>query len=62
MPATVKRHKAPSGNPDADRFQALCAEHPGWITAAHSNRTVEGKSLAERDRVEHNRFAHAGHS
>lgn len=49
--ATVKRHKAPSGNRDNDYFQAVCSCE--WSGGMHSNRTVEGRSLAERDRDDH---------
>lgn len=50
--ATVTRHRAPSGNRDADSFAATC-ERCGWTGASHSNRTIEGKSLAERDAQQH---------
>jgi hypothetical protein len=55
---TVKRLRAPSGNRDADRFQAVCS--CGWrARATHSNRTAEGRSLAERDAEDHQRAQHA---
>ena len=47
MSATVVRYKAPSGNRDNDYFYAECP--CGWTGAYHSNRTVEGRRLAERD-------------
>lgn len=51
--ATVTRLTAPSGNPDADRFQAACAAC-GWVDPAlYSNRTVEGRRLAHRDAEQH---------
>lgn len=56
--AYVRRHRAPSGNRDGDRFQAVCPAHPEWIAAAHSNRTTAGRTLAERDRDQHNRARH----
>lgn len=52
-PAEVERYRAPSRNRDEDRFRAV---HPacGWRSLAwHSNRTVEGRRLAERDAREH---------
>lgn len=50
--ATVIRHRAPSGNRDADYFQATCT--CGWEAAGfHPNRTVEGRRLAERDAEQH---------
>lgn len=50
--ATVRRIAAPSGNRDSDRFQATCP--CGWTAAAaHSNRTTEGRTLAERDAADH---------
>lgn len=58
MPATVRRIFAPSGNRDADYFQAVCPEHPSWISGTHSNRSVEGRSLADRDRDDHNAARH----
>lgn len=50
--ASVKRIRAPSGNRANDRFQAV---HPacGWSGAYHSNRTIEGRKLAQRDAREH---------
>lgn len=59
MTAAVKRVSAPSGNRDSDRFQAVCSEC-GWASnALHSNRTVEGRTLAERDAKDHNTARHA---
>lgn len=52
MTATIERYSAPSGNRDADMFRAVCT--CGWKSLAwHSNRTVEGKRLAERDANQH---------
>ena len=50
--ARVKRHRAPSGNRDADYFQPVC-EACGWEGASYSNRTVEGRTLAEKHAAEH---------
>lgn len=59
MNATVKRHRAPSDNRDADYFQAVCSEC-GWKDPAmYSNRTVEGRTLAERNAKEHDRARHS---
>lgn len=55
--ATVKRHPAPSGNRYADYFRPECP--CGWRGAFHSNRTIEGRKLAERDAADHNRARHA---
>jgi hypothetical protein len=52
MTATVTRLPAPSGNRDNDHFRPECPAC-GWKGALHSNRTVEGRSLAERDAREH---------
>jgi hypothetical protein len=49
--ATVKRLPAPSGNRDSDYFQPVCA--CGWQGALHSNRTVEGRTIAQRAASEH---------
>lgn len=49
--ARLVRISAPSGDRDADRWQGQCP--CGWKGAAHSNRTVEGRSLGERDVREH---------
>lgn len=57
MTAYVNRLWAPSGNRDADHFQATCLAC-GWTGAAHSNRTVEGRGLAERDTAQHNDARH----
>jgi len=52
-PATVERYRAPSGNRDEDRFRAVHAAC-GWRSLGwHSNRTIEGRGLAERDAREH---------
>lgn len=50
--ATVERQFAPSGNRDADYFQPKCAKC-GWEGAPYSNRTIEGRQLAERDADAH---------
>lgn len=58
MTAIVKRHRAPSGNRDHDRFQAACRSC-GWASPTfYSNRTVEGRRLAERDAEDHNQKPH----
>lgn len=58
MSATVTRLRAPSQNRDADYWQARCTEC-GWGSGGmHSNRTVEGRSLAERDAADHNGARH----
>lgn len=57
MTATAKRHRAPSGNRDADYWYASCPVC-NWQGAYHPNRTVEGRSLAERDAASHNRARH----
>ena len=49
--ATVDRLRAPSGNRDADYFRPRCS--CGWQGAPYSNRTVEGRFLAERDAADH---------
>lgn len=49
--ATVKRLPAPSGNRDNDYFQPVCA--CGWKGALYSNRTVEGRTIAQRAASEH---------
>lgn len=49
----VIRHRAPSGNRDADRFQAACGGC-GWKSNAfNSNSTVEGRRITEREANEH---------
>lgn len=50
--ATAVRISAPSGNRDNDYWQAQCSSC-SWKGSSHSNRTVEGKSLAERDAEQH---------
>lgn len=62
MSATVVRIQAKSGNRDADYFRAKCPEHPSWISGMYNNRTIEGRSLAERDAREHNLARHHIHS
>jgi hypothetical protein len=57
--ATIKRHRAPSGDRDSDRFQAVCAGCDWASLAFHSNRTVEGHRLAQRDVDDHNSARHA---
>lgn len=53
MTASVDRYRTPSGNRDEDRFRATCSAC-GWTSLAwHSNRTIEGRRLAERDAKEH---------
>lgn len=48
---SVVRVRAKSGNPDNDRFRAVCK--CGWGGAFYSNRTVEGRHLAKRDADQH---------
>ena len=55
--AHVVRIRAKSGNRDNDHFQAQCFVCP-WEGGVHSNRTVEGRTLAERDAASHNRARH----
>lgn len=50
--ATAVRIKAPSGNRDNDHWQAACGACP-WKGALYSNRTVEGRTLADRDATGH---------
>ena len=50
--AAVERLRAPSGNTDHDHFRAGCSQC-GWKGSPHSNRTVEGRRLAERDASQH---------
>jgi len=51
MGAEVRRLAAASGNRDNDYFRAQCS--CGWKGSPHSNRTVEGRRLAERDARNH---------
>ncbi len=55
--ATVIRLHAPSGNRDADYWQAQCSAC-AWLSASYPNRTVEGRKLADRAAAEHNRARH----
>lgn len=49
----VRRLAAPSGNRDNDYFRAECGSC-GWVARGmHSNRTVEGRRLADRDAAGH---------
>lgn len=58
MSAAALRLPAPSGNRDADYFRASCSSC-GWESKAlYSNRTVEGRALAERDAADHNKARH----
>lgn len=57
MSAQVVRQVAPSGNRDGDYFYAVCEAHE-WAGAFYSNRTVEGRTLADRDAAAHNRARH----
>lgn len=52
MNATVKRLRSASGNRDHDYFQPQCSTC-NWKGAPYSNRTVEGRTLAERDAEQH---------
>ena len=48
----VVRYFAPSGNTDADYFSPRC-DVCGWSGAFHSNRTIEGRRIAERQATDH---------
>lgn len=50
-PARVVRIAAKSGNRDNDYFRAVCP--CGWKGSPHSNRTAEGRRLADRDVAQH---------
>jgi len=52
MTARVERLSSPSGNRDNDYFQPTC-DACGWKGASYSNRTVEGRTLAEKHAAEH---------
>lgn len=53
MSAKVERISAPSGDRDADYFRAR-HDDCGWVDPAmYSNRTVEGRRLAQRNADEH---------
>lgn len=54
MTQTAVAHRIPakSGNRDNDYWQAKCPQCP-WVGGFHSNRTIEGRTLAERDASEH---------
>lgn len=58
MAATATRIRARSGNPDNDYFQAACGPCRWTARAIHSNRTIEGRTLAERDAADHNAVHH----
>lgn len=58
MTAITHRQVSPSGNRDNDYFQAECSAC-NWTGAAYSNRTAEGRQLAERATAEHNRARHS---
>lgn len=51
--ARIERYRAPSGNRDEDRFRAVCDSCDWKSPAWHSNRTIEGRTLAERDAQDH---------
>jgi hypothetical protein len=58
--AEARRLHAPSGNRDNDYWQAECS--CGWTSSAvHSNRTVEGRALADRDAADHMAARHLRH-
>ena len=57
MTAIVVRYGASSGNRDHDYFRPECGEC-GWTGAMYSNRTIEGRQLANRDAVDHNTTHH----
>ena len=50
--ARVVRLLAPSGNSDYDYFCPRC-DACNWHGASYSNRTIEGRQLAERDARRH---------
>lgn len=51
--ATAVRIPAKSGNRDNDYWQAKCGDC-GWVDPAlYSNRTIEGRELAQRNAAEH---------
>ena len=50
--ARVVRLSAPSGNRDNDYFQPQC-DACNWHGASYSNRTIEGRELADRDARQH---------
>lgn len=53
LATNVDRYRAPSGNRDEDRFRATCPDC-GWKSLAwHSNRTIEGRKVAEREAAQH---------
>jgi hypothetical protein len=56
--AYAKRIPARSGNRDNDYWQATCNTCP-WKGALSSNRTTEGKRLAQRDADDHNQAVHS---
>lgn len=51
--ASIERYHAPSGNRDNDKFRGTCAVCPWTGTVWHSNRTVEGRQMAQRDAEDH---------
>lgn len=51
--ATVERYRSPSSNRDDDRFRAVCNSCDWKSLGWHSNRTIEGRRLAERDAAQH---------
>lgn len=55
--AHVERYRSPSGNPDHDYWLPRCPKCP-WTGAYYSNRTIEGRSLAQRDAEDHYRARH----
>lgn len=61
MISSVRRHHAPSGNRDHDYFRAECTSCDWTARAMHSNRTIEGRALAQRDADDHNRARHPQH-
>lgn len=50
--AVAHRIAAKSGNRDNDYWQAKCPACP-WVGGFHSNRTIEGRRLADRDAAGH---------
>lgn len=57
--ARADRIRSASGDRDYDYWQATCDACPWQALAMHSNRTIEGRRLAERDANEHNAEYHS---
>lgn len=60
MSAKVHHVRSRGENPCDDHYYAHCDEHHAEFGVVwHSNRTLDGKRLAERDRDDHNQSCHA---